>query len=68
MHLRPVDFWLDLRFVASRGAAAAPLRQVGAHALGLVRLDRARMRLLLGNPDRCERFKNLSALDFELAR
>jgi hypothetical protein len=68
MHLRPVDFRLDLRFVAARGAAAARFCDVSAHTLRLIRFDRTRMRLLLGNSNRRERVKNLSALDFQLTR
>jgi hypothetical protein len=68
MHLRPVDFRFDLGFMASRGTAAARLGEVSAHTLGLIRLDRTRMRLLLGDSNRCERVQNFSAFDFKLAR
>ena len=68
MDLRPVDFRLDLGFVPGCGAVAASLREVSAHALRLIRLDRTRMRLLLGNSNRRERIQNFPALHFQLAR
>jgi hypothetical protein len=69
--LRPVDLRLGFGLMPRRCRAAAPtprLQDVGAHTLGFIRLDRARMRLLLGNPDCCESIQNFLALDFQLSR
>jgi len=41
---------------------------MGAHTLGFIRLDGARMRFLLANPNGHESIQNLLALDFELSR
>ena len=69
--LRPVDLRLDLGFMPGRGRtrrSAAPLQNVGAHTLGFIRLNRARMRFLLANPNRHESIQNLLALNFQLPR
>jgi len=69
--LGPVELWLDLGFVPSRGktaADAAPFKDVGAHTLGFIRLDRARMGFFLGNSNGGESVKYLLAFDFELSR
>jgi hypothetical protein len=68
--LRPVDLWLDLGLMprAGRTRASTPLEDVGAHTLGFIRLDRARMRLLLGYANRCESVQYFPALNFQLSR
>jgi hypothetical protein len=70
VHLRPVDLRLHLGLVPHAGAAAsaAALQNVGAHTFSLIRLDGARMRFLLGNPDCRESVQNLFTLDFQLPR
>jgi hypothetical protein len=72
--LRQVDLGLDLRF-AVRAAAALfgaggfllPGKEF-AHTLGFVDLDGTRVGLLFGDADFRQGFKNLSTLDFQLAR
>lgn len=69
MHLRPVDLRLDLGLVPRRRARPAPaLQNVGAHTLGFIRLDRARVRLLFRYADFHESIQNCFALDFQLPR
>jgi hypothetical protein len=70
VHLRPVDLRLRLGLVprGSRRAAPTPLMDVGAHTLGFIRLNRARMRLLFGNPYCRESVQNFFALNFQLSR
>jgi hypothetical protein len=70
VNLRPVDLRLHIGFMPRRPAAApaAPLQNMGAHTLGLIGLDRARMRLLLGYAYRCESVQYFPALDFQLSR
>jgi hypothetical protein len=70
VHLRPVDLRFRFGFVPRTGApaSAAPLQNVGAHTFCFIRLDGARMRFLLGNPDRRESVQNLFTLDFQLPR
>jgi hypothetical protein len=73
-NLRQVDLRLDLGF-AVRAAASLPRTggfllpgKVLAYALGFVALDRTRVRLLLGDADFRQDFKNLPTLDFQLTR
>jgi hypothetical protein len=70
VNLRPVDLRLRLSLMprGSRTAAPAPPQNVGAHTLGFIRLNRARMRLLLGNPYGRESIQNFFALNFQLSR
>jgi hypothetical protein len=69
MRLRPVDLRLHIGFVPRRRAAAAPPSlNVGAHTLGFIRLDRARMGFLLGDPNCGESVENFLALNFQLSR
>jgi hypothetical protein len=68
MGLGPVELRLNLGFMPSRGtAAAAPLKDVGAHTLGFIRLNRARMGFLLGNSNGRESIQDFLALDFQLS-
>jgi hypothetical protein len=69
--LRPVDLRPGFGLMPRRCRAAAPtprLQDVCAHTLGFIRLDRARMRLLLGNSDCRERVQDFLAFDFQLTR
>jgi hypothetical protein len=69
MYLRPVDLRLDFSLMPRRRTAATPtLQDVCAHTLGFVRLDRARVGLLLGNADFHESIQNCLALHFQLSR
>jgi hypothetical protein len=70
VHLRPVDLRLHFGFMPRRPATArsAPPQDMGAHTLGLIGLDRARMRLLLGYANRCESVQYFPALNFQLSR
>jgi hypothetical protein len=70
VNLRPVDLRLHFGFMPRRPAAvrSAPPQNMGAHTLGLIGLDRARMRLLLGYANRCESIQNFPALNFQLSR
>jgi hypothetical protein len=68
--LGPVELRLDLGFVprSVAGASAASFENVGAHTLGFIRLDRARVGLFLSNSDSRESVQNFPALDFQLSR
>jgi hypothetical protein len=69
MDLRPVNLRLGFGLVPHRRAASTPtLQDVRAHTLGFVRLDRARVGLLLGNTDCRESIQNGPALHFQLSR
>jgi hypothetical protein len=49
-------------------ASAARSEDVGAHTLGFIRLNRARMGFLLGNSNGRESVQNFPALNFQLPR
>ena len=65
-NLRPVNLWLDFRFVplCRAGPSAASPRQGRAHTLSLVSLKRTGVGLLLGNSDFRQYVQNRSTLDF----
>jgi hypothetical protein len=69
-HPRPVDLRLRLGLMSrrSRVVSAPALQDVRAHTLGFIRLDRARMRLLLGNSDCRECVQDFLTFDFQLTR
>jgi hypothetical protein len=69
-HPRPVDLRLRHSLMARRGRVvpAPALQDVRAHTLGFIRLDRARMRLLLGNSDCRECVQDFLTFDFQLTR
>jgi hypothetical protein len=67
--LGPVDFRLGVGVVPRRAAAsAARFKDVCAHTLGFIRLNRARMGFLLGNSNGRESVQNFPALNFQLSR
>jgi hypothetical protein len=70
VHLRPVDLRLYFGLMPSRRIrrASTPFRNVSAHTLGFIRLNRARMGFLLANSNGYESVQNLLALDFQLPR
>ena len=68
--VREIDLGLDLRFARARAAVASRAcctlsGEVLAHTLGLVRLDRARVRLLFRYSDKGKDVENRFALDFQ---
>jgi len=66
--LRPIDLRFDIGFVPSRRAGTACLMDVGAHTLGFIRLNRARVRFLLRDSNSRESIQDFFALDFQLSR
>jgi hypothetical protein len=68
MHLRPIDLWLYLGFMPRTAGQASPSQDVGAHKLGFVLLNRARVRLFLGHANFGQSIQNSFALDFQFPR
>lgn len=68
--MREIDLGLDLRLAGTGaaiacGSSAALTREVFAHTLGLVGLNRARVRLLFRYSDEGKDVENRLALDFQ---
>jgi hypothetical protein len=67
--MREVNFGFRRGFSArDRGRTRLAALEIGAHTIGFVKLKRAGVGLLLGNPYGIENVKNCLALDLQFTR